>query len=146
AESLPQVAGDLGARMAAALAGSEGPRLALGSDSPDLPPAPLIEAMARLRPGSAWTAPAADGGYVALALGQGVESAPLRARIAWSSASAREDTERALAEAGVEVLAPAPGWSDVDDAADLRALQERLRRAPASVARATRAWLACRRP
>lgn len=146
ARAAPQVEGDLGARMAAGLARSAAPRLALGSDAPDLPPGLLVEAMGRLRPGSAWTAPAPDGGYVALALGPGVASEALRAPIAWSSAQARADTERALAAAGVELLAPAPGWRDVDEAGDLRALAARLREAPERVAPATRAWLARRRP
>lgn len=137
-----QVEGDLGARMAAGLSSGAAPRLALGSDSPDLPAEPLIEAMGRLRPGSAWTAPAFDGGYVALALGPGASSQALRGPIAWSSTTARADTERALAAAGVEVLAPAPAWPDVDCAEDLGALRGRLRGAPESVAPATRAWLA----
>lgn len=146
AKAEPQVEGDLGVRMAAGLANRAGPRLALGSDSPDLPPEPLLEAMRRLRPGAAWTAPAPDGGYVALALGRGVSSDALRAPIAWSTPRARADTERALAAAGVEVMAPAPGWADVDESADLDDLAERLRGAPEGVAPATRAWLARRGP
>ena len=107
-----QVAGDLGARMLAAL-----PALILGSDAPSLPASHLGELIAT--PGDVVLGPAEDGGYWAILarrahprMFEGVE---------WSTARTREQTIAACRACGLSVSL-GPEWFDVDDPAGLRRL------------------------
>ena len=132
----PQGDGDLGARLERNLrrALAESPRaLAIGTDSPGLPPAMLEDAVSSLAAHDAVVGPADDGGFYLL----GLRACPrgLLAGLPWSAADTRERTlarlqERALS---VDLLAP---WFDVDVAADLERLRGLLRdgviRAPAT--------------
>jgi glycosyltransferase A (GT-A) superfamily protein (DUF2064 family) len=136
----PQVDGDLGQRLAAGLGSDAAPRVALGSDAPDLPVEQVVAALSGLEPESARISPAPDGGYVLLALGAGVDAGCLREGIAWSSENTAAQTLAALETGGARLLPPLPGWPDVDELADLHALQRRLRNNP-QAAPATRAWL-----
>lgn len=139
--ALPQGPGGLGERLAAGFGGADVPRVAMGSDSPDLPSALIVEAFGVLEPGAACLAPAGDGGYVLIGLGPGVSAAALAdPKIEWSSARTLADTRAALERAGAEVRV-LPAWRDVDDAADLAALRERLALDPGAAPR-TAAWLA----
>ncbi|WP_428957029.1 TIGR04282 family arsenosugar biosynthesis glycosyltransferase [Streptomyces sp. cg35] len=62
---VPQVAGGLDARLAAAFAGCAGPALLIGMDTPQVTPELLSVDLAD---GDAWFGPAADGGFWALGL------------------------------------------------------------------------------
>ncbi|MFI8420844.1 DUF2064 domain-containing protein [Streptomyces sp. NPDC085479] len=66
-EVVPQVAGGLDVRLAAAFAGCEGPALLVGMDTPQLTPALLTPAV-RGSAYDAWFGPAVDGGFWALGL------------------------------------------------------------------------------
>lgn len=139
AQLVPQGAGSLGERLARALGGTWGPRLALGGDAPDLAAARLLEAFAALAGREVVLGPTSDGGYHLVGLGAGVPASFLGGGIRWSSPRTLEDTLAAAREAGLdtELLAP---HDDVDDLAGLRALASRLRagaHAPASAR-----WLA----
>jgi rSAM/selenodomain-associated transferase 1 len=129
AELVPQGSGDLGERLAAALDRFEGQRVALGSDSPDLPPARISEAFEALGGSEAVLGPTGDGGYYLVGLCG--SASPLRSGIRWSSVHTLADTLAALG--GAALLA---GHDDVDDLVALRALVARRGGAPA-----TRAWL-----
>ena len=134
-----QTAGDLGQRLAAAL-DHPGPRLALGSDLPDLPPATLAAGFAALEQAPLVLGPAEDGGYYLLGLGAGVPATPLTSGIRWSSAETRADTVAAFAAAGLGPAAALEARRDVDDLPALRDLAQRLQAQPAA-APATWAWL-----
>jgi rSAM/selenodomain-associated transferase 1 len=134
-----QCDGDLGARLAtgleAALRGGAPKALAIGSDIPDLPLERIRDALAALDAKDAVLGPARDGGYYLVGV-RSIEGArALRAKIAWSTERALEETERAFANANLTVALLAP-HDDVDDGPALRALERRLRegktRAPAT--------------
>jgi uncharacterized protein len=139
---IAQSRGSLGERLASGLAPDARARIALGSDAPDLPQALLEQAFAALEvPEAAVAAPAPDGGYVLLGLGRAAPADALAdPAIRWSSATTLGDT-RAVLEGAGSPLTLLSGWSDVDDLADLEALEERLTCAKGA-APATRAWLA----
>ena len=144
-EAHPQPPGSLGERLSAGLNPDEGTRIALGSDSPDLPAVQIIEAFERLAPSSALASPAPDGGYVLLGLGPGVPAEALASpAIRWSSPYTLDDTQAALGRAGVAWLPPLAGWQDVDVIEDLWGLAGRLQEAPES-APATAAWIRAER-
>jgi len=114
-----QDAGDLGARMARAIAAMPpGPVLLVGSDIPDIQPAHIARAFRALAAGDAVFGPARDGGYWLV----GVRKRPLLRRlfrgVRWSTAHALADTVANLPSgrrhALVDVL------SDVDDDAAWR--------------------------
>jgi len=65
---VPQVTGPHGARIAAALAGCDGPALLIGMDTPQVTPALLALDPDRDPDADAWLGPAADGGWWLLAL------------------------------------------------------------------------------
>ena len=140
-ELVAQGPGSLGERLAAGLRPDHSARIALGSDAPDLPRDLLDQAFLALEePRTAIAAPAPDGGYVLLGLADGASASALAdPAIRWSSATTLSDTCSALLRTGSEV-ARLGGWSDVDELADLEALEERLRSDEGS-APATRAWL-----
>lgn len=138
-EVIPQVEGDLGAKMLAAM--GPGPALALGTDAPTLPAAWIREVAER--PGPLTIGPAFDGGYTLLAW-QSPLPFLLRA-MPWSTDAVCAETElRARAQA-IEVRR-LPFWYDVDTATDLALLRQHLRTLPADIAPHTRAALATRPP
>ena len=90
--------------------------IALGADSPGLPPARLAEAREAMERGTAVVGPCEDGGFYLL----GLAACPpgILEGIPWSESSTCESTLARLREAGqtVELLEP---WFDVDRMADL---------------------------
>ncbi|MCB9760399.1 MAG: TIGR04282 family arsenosugar biosynthesis glycosyltransferase [Alphaproteobacteria bacterium] len=132
---IPQVPGDLGARMAAAL--TPGPVLALGTDAPTLPAALLSRAAALEE--EVVLGPAFDGGY--WLIGWRTPRPALLEGVPWS-------TEAVLAETVLRARARGiphrllPFWYDVDTPDALALLRQQLRFLPASTAAATRAALA----
>lgn len=100
--------------------------IALGADSPGLPPHLLrraIDALDRRDAPEAVVGPCRDGGYYLL----GVRAMPggALAGVRWSTSHALDDTERALARVGVEA-ARLDIWFDVDEHEDLEHLKELL--------------------
>ncbi|MFJ8310407.1 MULTISPECIES: DUF2064 domain-containing protein [unclassified Streptomyces] len=67
-EVLPQCAGGLDERIAAAFAACTGPALLIGMDTPQVSPALLAPALVAHGPDDAWFGPAEDGGFWALGL------------------------------------------------------------------------------
>ena len=99
-----------------------GPLLALGADSPTLPPdflAPALEALAR---GEADIAlgPTDDGGYYAVALREPARG--LFDRIEWSTPRAYAQTAGNAARLGLRLF-ELPRWYDVDTPSDLLRLR-----------------------
>ena len=127
---LDQGSGDLGVRLERffARALTQHPwAIALGTDSPGMPPSKLDEAIDALETcrAEAVFGPALDGGYYLL----GVKKlAPqMLAGVRWSTSTALVDSERALARAGVSSCRIS-AWFDVDEPADLVRLTELLER------------------
>lgn len=115
--------GDLGARLERlARRGLAGARwvVLLGADSPGMPARLLEAACAAASDGRAALIPAADGGFVALALPRYPDG--LLDGIPWSTATAAASTLDALHRADLDVLV-VDGWFDVDEAADLDRLR-----------------------
>jgi hypothetical protein len=116
-----QVAGQLGERIYAALAGALAagrPRaLILGSDSPGLPAAHLRALLASAA--DAALGPVEDGGFYAIACRN---TAPaMFAGVRWSTGDTLRDTVRALEKCGLTVEL-GPPWFDVDRPEDLARL------------------------
>jgi len=110
-----QCEGDLGARMAHAIADAltrSTPVLLIGSDCPVLDPVRIAEACAALATHDAVLVPAEDGGYVLI----GTHAPIALPDVRWSTRFALEDTVMRLAGRRCATLAPA--W-DVDDAEGL---------------------------
>lgn len=128
-----QIEGDLGARMAAALAqgvAACGAAVVVGSDAPTLPAATLRDAAALLAAAAADVvlAPSHDGGYVLV--GSRVAPPPALFQGArWSTEHALADTLRGAARAGLRARL-LPPWYDVDTLDDLRVLAAHLAVAP----------------
>ncbi len=124
---------DLGDRMQAVIeeasAQGFGPIVLIGTDSPTLPPALLQMATNALHAGRADVVlgPTEDGGYYLVGVRAPIPG--LFDNVAWSTARAREDTERNVAAHGHRLLR-LPSWYDVDTPEDLRRLREELRNAP----------------
>jgi rSAM/selenodomain-associated transferase 2/rSAM/selenodomain-associated transferase 1 len=129
----PQGEGDLGARIERVLrrALEESPvALAIGADAPDLPLERVDEAIALLAGGDdtarvdAVLVPAEDGGFALL----GLRRCPpgLLDDLPWSAAHTFAATRSRLEAAGLRVAMLAP-WRDIDEVADLRQLERRLR-------------------
>jgi rSAM/selenodomain-associated transferase 1 len=118
---IPQAAGGLGERLAAAFAAVGGPALLVGMDTPQLTPSLLAAASARLlEPGTdAVLGPAEDGGYWAI----GLRSARPDAfdGVPMSSVRTGRAQLRRLGELGLRVRA-LPPLRDVDTVADARAV------------------------
>ncbi|MFI1101794.1 DUF2064 domain-containing protein [Streptomyces melanogenes] len=116
-EVVPQCAGGLDERLAAAFALDPGPALLIGMDTPQVGPALLAPALAGWGPGEAWFGPAADGGFWSLGL-----TAPDPALLRGVPMSVPETgavQRRRLVEAGLTVR-ELPPLRDVDTAADVR--------------------------
>jgi rSAM/selenodomain-associated transferase 1 len=124
-----QGAGSLGDRVERVLARAlESHRwaIALGADSPGLPPSRLADAMAALtREGGppAVIGPCTDGGFYLL--GVRTVSPGALDDVRWSTSHALEDTRAALARAGQPPHQLEP-WFDVDEEADLTRLEALL--------------------
>lgn len=123
----PQSDGDLGARMAAAIATpfAEGARrvVVIGTDCPSIDAALVAEAFARLEGCDAVFAPAADGGYVLAGLAGPCPA--LFEGIPWSTpATLRVTLERARASGLTVSLLPE--CRDIDTASDWRDWQHTL--------------------
>lgn len=129
ARFLPQVAGDLGQRMAAAFASAREPSatIFLGVDSPDLPTDHLRQAIEMLRQADVVLGPSRDGGYWCLGLTPGVDAAALLANIDWSSGREARQTTDAAHRLGLTV-ALVDEWDDIDRIDDLHRLIQRLGR------------------
>ncbi|MEI5102384.1 DUF2064 domain-containing protein [Streptomyces sp. PmtG] len=116
-EVVPQGAGGLDERLAAAFGGCAGPALLIGMDTPQVTPALLAPALApgAWRAADAWLGPAADGGFWALGL---AEPDPELLRGVPMSTPATGAAQRArLTAAGLRVR-DLPTLRDVDTAAD----------------------------
>lgn len=128
----PQVSGDLGARLQAALRWARAmelePAVFIGSDCPELPAASVSAALRLAARGQAVLNPAADGGYVLLALPAGAPDAVFE-NVPWSTARTAELQGQRLREKGLAVVIGA-AFDDVDEPGDLVALRERIRRVP----------------
>ncbi|HVB68999.1 MAG TPA: TIGR04282 family arsenosugar biosynthesis glycosyltransferase [Acetobacteraceae bacterium] len=123
-----QGSGDLGTRMARALARFPHRRAALiGCDIPDAGPAELVAAFQALGRAEAAFGPAEDGGFWLVALGPRRPAQPF-ARVRWSGPHALADTLRRFRGRKVALLRR---LRDVDTAADLAAMSRDRGRYPA---------------
>ncbi|MEU6439286.1 TIGR04282 family arsenosugar biosynthesis glycosyltransferase [Streptomyces sp. NPDC047046] len=113
---VPQCAGGLDERLAAAFAGCAGPALLIGMDTPQVTPALLDVRLAR---GEAVFGPALDGGFWALGL---ASPAPALLRgVPMSTATTGAVLRERLLAAGLRVR-DLPALRDVDTAADAHAV------------------------
>ena len=123
----PQADGDLGRRMRTFFeeALRQFDRVVLiGSDSPDLPAEFLDDAFASLQSHNVVLGPAQDGGYYLV--GATREAPPIFDGISWSTADVWPQTIARLRARNCR-WHELPGWFDVDEMHDLRALVERLK-------------------
>ncbi len=127
--------GDLGARMARAVAAhvGVGPVVIIGSDAPSLPRAHLHQALDELMAHDVVIGPSEDGGYYLV--GARVEVPELFAGVRWSTPEVLATTLGRLAGRSYALLPP---WHDVDAVEDLERLRRELDALPPSVAPATR--------
>jgi hypothetical protein len=119
----PQGEGDLGARLERVLARAlrEAPfAIAVGTDSPGLPPRLLDDARTALADADAVIGPSADGGFYLLGLRRCPEG--LLRDLPWSRADTCIRTLARLRERGFRVAALDP-WFDVDRPGDLATLR-----------------------
>ena len=98
--------------------GVRGPRLFIGMDTPDLPSAAVAAAVRHAAGGDAFIRRATDGGYVLLALPEGLGRGAFEG-IRWSTEAAGDDQVAAVRRQGVAVVEDAARSSDVDEAPDL---------------------------
>jgi rSAM/selenodomain-associated transferase 1 len=111
-----QVAGDLGARMAHAIAAMPpGPVVLVGSDIPDIEAAHIVHALRALAARDAVFGPAGDGGYWLVGVRDRALLRGLFRGVRWSTDHALADTIANLPPGRAYGLADA--LSDVDDAA-----------------------------
>jgi len=94
----------------------------VGTDSPDLPPAWVLDAFDQLDHSDAVTIPALDGGYVLF--GARRECSPLFTDIGWSSAEVLEQTRQRAKDCGYSYR-ELYQWQDIDDLSSLRAFVQR---------------------
>lgn len=95
----------------------------LGSDNPGVPSGHIAQAFAALDAAPCVIGPSEDGGYYLL--GMGAPQPTLFANIAWSTEVVAQQTYAAARVAGLH-MASAPGWYDIDTAADLPRLYQDL--------------------
>lgn len=117
----PQASGSLGARLRAALGALLGEghacAIAIGSDSPTLPPARIAAAIGALRAHDAVLGPTEDGGYYLIGVSRPAWA--LLEEIPWSTSEVARVTRERAAQAAIS-LAELEAWYDVDDAETLR--------------------------
>lgn len=125
--AIAQVEGDIGLRMAAAMAAVPQGRVVLvGSDIPGITRSHVAAAFRALDGHDAVFGPAEDGGFWLVGLAPSLRGAPLFAGVRWSSAHALDDAVASLPpEARVARVAL---LSDIDDGRDLA--RWRARRKP----------------
>ena len=119
-----------------------GPYVFIGTDAPDLPFSEIERAARRAENGAAFLTPATDGGYVLLAL---PDAAPddVFENIAWSCRSTAQDQITQLKCCGMNTEVSETIWPDVDDAADLNALEERVNANPSIAPQTQIVFKAC---
>jgi rSAM/selenodomain-associated transferase 1 len=131
ARLVPQVDGDLGARLDAAVAhafdGGATSVVVIGTDSPHIPPERIDEAFAALAGADCVLGPSRDGGYYLIGLT--ARRAALFEGIDWGTASVFAQTLAAATAHGLGV-ARLREERDVDERADLAWLAQELRSAP----------------
>jgi rSAM/selenodomain-associated transferase 1 len=116
-----QPAGDLGARMVAAVTQANAPIIVIGTDCPVLTATHLRDAADVLRSGTdAVVFPADDGGYVLIGLRQPAPG--LFADMAWSTDGVMIETRRRLTHLALSWREPAQLW-DVDRPTDVRRMR-----------------------
>ena len=111
-----QPAGDLGARMLAAMAACGRPTIVIGTDCPAFTAEHLRAAAHALRDADVVLIPAEDGGYVLI--GARVAHSQLFSGIAWGTASVIAETRARLAALGLKAVELPALW-DLDTEADL---------------------------
>lgn len=124
----PQRGGDLGGRMAAAVAAeaarAPGPIMVIGADAPHLPAQALDEAASALARGADLVlGPAADGGYYLIGLKGAVPE--LFTGVAWGTATVLAETRARAHRLGLRTHLLPPSF-DVDEAVDLDRLRALL--------------------
>jgi rSAM/selenodomain-associated transferase 1 len=121
-----QADGDLGARLeaffACALASGAQRVVAVGTDSPTLPPEHVAQAFRLVEDADVVLGPAGDGGYYLIGCRR---LPPVFAGIAWSSATVLAETVARLDDPAWR-LALLPPWYDVDTPADWEMLREHV--------------------
>lgn len=125
---VPQVSGDLGARMknffADQLKDFRSRVVLIGSDSPTLPPATVRRAFDALGHSDTVLGPASDGGYYLVGATKSVP--PIFDNVDWSQPTVWRQTIESLQHAG-RLFATLDEWFDVDDLNDLRRLRRELK-------------------
>ena len=117
----PQPQGNLGARMLAAVAGSAGPVLVIGTDCPALTEAHLRSAASALREGNdVVLIPAENGGYVLVGMRKAQPT--LFSDIAWVKSTVLADMRARIVEQRLMLVERPPLW-DVDTEIDLARLE-----------------------
>jgi hypothetical protein len=111
-----QPAGDLGARMLAAMAASGHPTLVIGTDCPAFTAKNLRAAAQALRDADVVLIPAEDGGYVLI--GARAAHPQLFVGIAWGTTSVMQETSARIAALGLKSIELPALW-DIDTEADL---------------------------
>ena len=140
-EVIEQRGSGLGERLGHALAAAEGPALVIGMDTPQLTPATLADAAARLTRGdvAAVLGPALDGGYWAIGL-QTPDPAVFE-DVPMSSVATYVAQQRRLRQLGVTV-ASLPPLRDIDTIADARAVARAFPRTAFAAALAAQGHMA----
>ncbi|WP_333769421.1 TIGR04282 family arsenosugar biosynthesis glycosyltransferase [Streptomyces sp. IBSBF 2435] len=117
-EVVPQTAGGLDERLAAAFAACDGPALLIGMDTPQVTPELLGQALQSDPDGAdAWFGPAVDGGF--WAIGLAVPDPALLRGVPMSTRSTGRVQRARLVAAGLTVR-DLPTLRDIDTAADAR--------------------------
>ncbi len=105
--------------------------VAIGSDSPDLPPAFIREAFDAIGKNQVVIGPAVDGGYYLIGFPRNTFMPAAFEGIEWSTPTVYAETMRKIraehARGGIHVLPP---WKDVDTLEDLHELYHRNRKSP----------------
>jgi rSAM/selenodomain-associated transferase 1 len=116
-----QPAGDLGARMLAAMTAGAGPTLVIGTDCPAITAEHLRASADALRDGAdVVLIPAEDGGYVLI--GTRAVQPKIFASVTWGTATVLTETRVRISVAGLVCVEPSPLW-DVDTESDLARLE-----------------------
>jgi len=117
----PQPHGDLGVRMLAAMAGSAGPVLVIGTDCPALTEIHLRSAAAALQDGTdVVLIPAESGGYVLLGMRK-TQPTPF-SNIAWERSTVLAEMRARIVEQRLMLIERPPLW-DVETETDLARLE-----------------------
>jgi rSAM/selenodomain-associated transferase 1 len=132
---VPQVEGDLGAKLAAAMQAGV-PTIFTGTDSPTLPDDFLVEAAREVQAGKVVFGPAFDGGYALVA----TADPKIFEGIPWSCAETLYASVKRARMLGYEVSL-LPFWYDVDEAGDVGFLKRHIELLGEEVAVWTRRWL-----